>query len=105
MRSSAVAIDNLVEKTVHSLRELLEDLLENIGLAHIHVVADPPYVALIDSRWWRVIEHEVLQDLCSKEDIKVVHLILEHVQTNELLRCFNAHMPGKAATNLRNICA
>ena len=80
----------------------MKDLLANIGLAHIHVVADPPYVALIDSRWWRVIEHEVLQDLCSKEDIKVVHLILEHVHTAALLRCFNAHVPSKAATPLRN---
>ena len=88
-------------KTVRSLSELLEDLLANIGLARIRVLADPPYVALIDSRWWRVIEHEVLQDLCSKEDIKVVHLILEHVHTAALLRCFNAHMPSKAATPLR----
>ena len=79
----------------------MEDLLANIGLAHIRVLADPPYVALIDSRWWRVKEHEVILKLCSREDIKVVHLILEHVQTNELLRCFNAHMPSKAATNLR----
>ena len=68
-------------KTVHSLSELLEDLLANIGLARIRVLADPPYVALIDSRWWHVKEHDVILKLCTKEDIKVVHLILEHVQT------------------------
>ena len=76
-------------------------MLANIGLAHIRVLADPPYVALIGSQWWRVKEHDVILKLCTREDIKVVHLILEHVHTNELLRCFNAHMPSKAATNLR----
>ena len=58
------------------LSELLDDLLANSGLAHIRVLADPPYAALIDSRWWRVKEHEVILKLCSREDIKVVHLTL-----------------------------
>ena len=39
--------------------------------------------------------------LCSKDDINVVRLILEHARAAALLRCFNAHMPSKAATPLR----
>ena len=75
---------------VHSTCELFEDLLKSIKLSHIHVVADPPYVALIDSECWRVKHHEVLQNLCTKHDIKVQHFILEHVNTSETFRCFNA---------------
>ena len=91
--------------TVYSVSELFENLLAHIGLPHIRVVAYPPYVALIDSRWWHVIKHEVLQDLCSKKDIKVVHVISEHVRSAALLRCFSAHMPSKAATPLRKQAA
>ena len=70
----------------------MEDLLANIGLAHIRVVADPPYVALIDRQWWRVKEHDVLLKLCAREDIKVVHLTLEHAdkRTPQVLQCSHA---------------
>ena len=85
-------------RKVRSTRELFEDLLASIKLPHIRVVADPPYVALIDSECWRVEHHEVLKNLCTKHDIKVQHLILKHVNTLETFRCFNAHMPSTYAT-------
>ena len=75
--------------TVYSLSELLENLLANIGLA------------LVDNQWWRVIHHEVLQNICTKQEIKVAHLISKHMHTWELLRCSNAHMPSSAAAPLR----
>ena len=47
-------------RKVYCTRELFEDLLANINLPHIHVVADPPYVALIDSECWRVKHRETV---------------------------------------------
>ena len=86
---------------VRSTCELFEDLLKSIKLSHIRVVADPPYVALIDSECWQVEHHEVLENICTKHDIKVQHLILKHVNTLETFRCFNAHMPSTYATPKR----
>ena len=84
--------------TVYCTRELFENLLADIDLPHINVIADAPYVALIDSQCWGVKHREILHKMCTKELIKVQHLILEHVDTSEPLRCFNAHMPTKFAT-------
>ena len=61
-------------------------MLANIGLA------------FVDSQCWHVTLHEVLEKLCTKEEIKVQHLILEHKQTAEPLRLFNSHMPSSYAT-------
>jgi hypothetical protein len=76
-------------------------LLADINLKHIRVEAAPPYVALIDSQCWGVELSEVLHKLCTKDDIKVQHLILKHVDTEKKFRCFNAHMPSKYATDMR----
>ena len=94
----------VAQPTGHKVRstcELFEDLLKSIKLSHIHVVADPPYVALIDSECWQVEHHEVLENICTKHDIKVQHLILKHVNTLETFRCFNAHMPSAYASAKR----
>ena len=53
----------VAQPTGHKVRstcELFEDLLASIKLPHIRVVADPPYVALIDSECWQVKHHQVL---------------------------------------------
>ena len=86
---------------VHCTQELFEDLLADIDLSHIHVLADPPYVALIDSQCWLLQHREVLQKLCTNHDIKVQHLILAHVNTSETFRCFNAHIPTSFGTATR----
>ena len=86
---------------VKCTRELFEDLLADLHLSHIRVAADPPYVALIDTQCWKIQQHQVLQNLCTMGDIKVVHLILEHVDTGEAFRCFNAHIPTRFGTKQR----
>ena len=87
--------------TVYSTQEFFENLLTSIHLTHIHVVAHAPYVALIDSQCWRVQHEEVLQNICTCTKIIVQHLILEHVNTSQTLRCFNAHIPIKWGTTQR----
>ena len=64
----------------------------------ILVVANAPYVALIDSKCWQVKYREVLVKNCTKEDIKIQHLLLQHVKTSEKCRCFNAHIPSTVGT-------
>ena len=70
-------------RTIKCTRELFEDLLADINMQNISVVADPPYVALIDSDCWEVKHRGVLVNLCTKRDIKVQHLILQHANTSE----------------------
>ena len=53
-RILACGVTQPTGRKVKCTRELFEDSLANINLPHIHVVADPPYVALIDSECWRV---------------------------------------------------
>ena len=96
-----VLSSGVAQPTGRSTRELFEDLLASIKLPHIRVVADPPYVALIDTHCWVVQTCEVIQNLCTKDDIKVQHLILEHANTSETFRCFNAHMPSRFVTRER----
>ena len=67
--------------TVYSLSELLENLLANIGLA------------LVDSQWWRVIHHEALQNICTKQEIKSSAFEFEtcaHIGTPQMLQCSHA---------------
>ena len=64
-------------RKIYNTKQLFEDLLGDINLPDILVVANAPYVALINSECWKVKRHEVLLDLCSKKDIKVQHLILQ----------------------------
>ena len=93
--------DGTYSATVYCTRELFENLLADIDLPHIHVVADAPYVALIDSQCWRVKLREVLDSVCTNKDVKVQHLILEHVDTSEPLRCFNVYIPSTVGTKKR----
>ena len=92
---------NLVNDTQH----FFEDLLQSVHLQHVHVVADPPYVALIDKSCWRVQHQEVCRNICSHPLIRVQHLILQHVDTFQSFRCFNAHMPTSVATKQRKMDA
>ena len=65
------------------------------------MAANEPYVAPIDSTKWRVNECVLMDKICTKPEIAVQHLIVEHVETKFLMRCFNAHMPTGAATAQR----
>ena len=59
-RILACGVTQPTGRKVKCTRELFEDSLANINLPHIHVVADPPYVALIDSECWRVKHRETV---------------------------------------------
>ena len=72
-RQLACGVKQPTGVTVFCTREFFENLLASIGLPHINVVADAPYVALIDSLCWRVRHNEVLRKLCSSESVKVQH--------------------------------
>ena len=87
--------------TASSTKEVFQELLNELELTHIEIEAAPPYVALIDTNCWRVSKHELLRNMCSKAELKIQHLILEHVDSLETLRCFNAHIPTKFGTPKR----
>ena len=84
-----------------STNEVFQELLNDLELPHIEIKAAPPYVALIDTNCWRVSKHQLLHNMCSKAELKIQHLILEHVDSLETLRCFNAHIPTKFGTPQR----
>ena len=46
---------------------IFEDIIADLGLTHIQVKANAPYVALIDTTCWRVIKCELIGNLCDKK--------------------------------------
>ena len=82
-------------------QEIFEGIIAELGLTHIQVNADEPYVALIDTRCWSVRYCLLIGDLCDKKEVVVQHLILEHVETGAPFRCFNGHMPTSLTTPKR----
>ena len=97
----ACGVTQTTGETIYCTRKLFENLLADIDLPHIHVIANAPYVALIDTQCWRARRSEVLSRLCSNQSIRVQHVILEHVDTSKPLRCFNCHIPTKFGTMQR----
>ena len=91
-----------------STKELFEGILVELDLMYVTVIAQPAYVALIDTRFWRIITCERLSGICStitrlqsQHEIFVQHLILQHKESDAFLRCFNGHMPSTFATDAR----
>jgi hypothetical protein len=79
-------------------KELFEAILMELNLPHIYVEANPPYVALIDSRAWHTIECSTKKNLCDDRKACVQHIVLQHNVSNACIRCFNAHIPTSVAT-------
>jgi hypothetical protein len=81
--------------------ELFTVLLLELNLPNFLVFAHPPYIALIDKDYWHVESGVALDDICTKTEFFVQHLMLRHTRSNRQLRIFNAHMPTSVATNER----
>ncbi len=98
-----LSCDGVLQPVVEltNTKELFEQLLAELDLQHIKVEANPPYVALINSLFWKTEKCEAVDKICTQQGLKVQHLILRHVHTNMFLKCFNAHMPTSCATSER----
>ena len=105
-----------VENQGFATIEYFNEILQQLSLNHVILEVHGPYVALIDSRVWRIVSSEALGDMCSNAELIVQHLVLEYVDdiargggahppasNAELLRLrvFNAHMPTSLATKKR----
>ena len=84
-----------MEKKVTNSDDIITGIVKTLDLSNIHVEAMPPYIALIDRTCWTVQQCEILNTLCDKGDFEVQHLLVRHVDTGKLLRCFNAHIPTR----------
>ena len=68
-------MDTTIDATLRSARGVLQpptqqyfqELVQNISLPHLTVRTIAPYVALIDLRYWEVIECVSLKKLCSQK--------------------------------------
>ena len=96
---------NMLDKLSHSsggshptAEGIFEGIIADLNLKHIQVKANTPYVALLDTTYWRAKTCELIGNLCDKKDLVIQQLILEHVETNASILCFNAHMPTSLAT-------
>ena len=56
-----------------STKELFEGILVELDLMYVTVIAQPAYVALIDTRFWRIITCEPLSGICSTITRNPVH--------------------------------
>ena len=46
---------------------IFEDIIAELGLRHIQVKTHPPYVALLDTTYWHVIDCQLIDNLCGKK--------------------------------------
>ena len=86
---------------ISNAAEIFTTMLAELDLTHIHFEAMAPYVALIDKTSWQVKNRKCMTKLCDHPCFFVQHLVVQHVDTGELLRIFNAHMPKVIATSKR----
>ena len=63
--------------------------------------AHPPYVALISCYDWSVLEANTMKNLCTRKDIFVQQLHLQHATSGQKVVAFNCHVPTLAATEKR----
>ena len=58
---------NIDEFVAGMTRDMFEDLLREIDLTHLVIIALPPYVAIVDSRYWEVLDCIKCGNLCTEE--------------------------------------
>ena len=99
------AVGNMLVRLSHSTgdshptaQEMFEGILADLNLTHIQVKAHEPYVALIDTTWWRPITCKLIGNLGDIRDLVVPQLILQHLDTKASMLCFNAHIPTSMET-------
>ena len=108
--------DGKVERVkCQDTKSFFQAILRVMGLSTIEVVAHPPYVTLVDTDWWRIVEAMKQYKMCSHDKHFVQHLLLssgpaQFAETSgspsgatqpAVVRVFNVHMPTSMATPLR----
>ena len=84
---------------VYNTKQFFEEILRELRLTTIEVYALPPYVALVDTTHWHVQTNEAKKPISDKPAFFVQMLILQHQETSQLLRVFNAHIPTSLVAN------
>ena len=82
-------------------KELFDLILRDLGLQHLTVYSDPPYVAIVDESCWQVEMCEKLSGICTLSSMCVQHLLLRRVESSTRARVFNAHIPSSRGTPQR----
>ena len=84
----------MLEKLSNDIaKAIFESIIAELHLTDIQVHANPPYVALIHTTYWRVETCFLIPGLSDATDLIVQHLILRHMVTHVGIQCFNAHIP------------
>ena len=88
------------------ITKVFEMILRELQLQHIKVFANAPYVALIDTSVWSVVECETHPLPCGCEGIRAQHLIVKDLETHLTAQLWNSHIPNSAGktSNQRFTC-
>ena len=82
-------------------KALFEQIVEEMERHDIIVRADPPYVALVLSDEWLLLEARTMNKLCTKKDIFVQRTVLRHMRSSQNVLVFNCHVPSTQGTEKR----
>ena len=96
-------------------KSLFEVILRELQLFTIAVVAHPPYVTLVDTEWWSIVEAKTEYNMCSHAKQFVQHLLLSSgaaqpaatsgsssgAKQPAVVRLFNIHMPTSLGSDQR----
>jgi hypothetical protein len=78
---------------------IFQTLVKEIGRKDIVVEACPPYVALLSTTSWSVVESTTTHGLCTREGIFAQAVHLAHKLSSQKVTVYNSHIPSTAATH------
>ena len=88
-------------RTETSTQELFEWIVSEINRLDITVTAHPPYVALVSTEDWSVVQAVTVDKLCTAEALFVQLTQLKHVSSAQHVCVFNCHAPTSVVTEQR----
>ena len=94
-------VPQLAARTETSTLELFRSIVLEIHRPDITVRAHPPYVALVSTEDWSVVQAVTLTNLCTAETLFVQFTHLKHVIGAQNLFVFNCHAPTSVVTEQR----
>ena len=75
------------------ITKVFEMILRDLRLQHIKVFANAPYVALINTSVWSVLQRATQLLPCRCDGIRAQHLIVKDVETHITAQLWNSHIP------------
>ena len=88
-------------KNAETTNQIFEEMLRDIHMTHLVVKVLPPYIAIVDPKYWDVLDCIKCGNLCTEKRNFAMMLSLEHTQSGAKMGVANCDIPSSTATPKR----